>query len=800
MDKDKACTHILKSRHSIQVKGTVQGVGFRPFVYSIAKALGLTGFVLNDGQGVNIEVQGDINKLEHFRELLVKEAPVPSYIAQIKWCELNTKEDHSFAIKPSITSLKPETYISPDMALCQTCKAELLRKADRHYHYPFINCTRCGPRFTIIQTLPYDRVNTTMSKFKLCPICQREYENPSDRRFHAEPTSCRACGPQLRLVNSLGQQLGEGKEIQVVGQLLKAGHIVAIKGLGGYHLACPINQDAIRRLREKKKRDQRPFAIMVKDVQTAAQYGYISERERELLLSPKAPIVLLNKKASCLQGEYIAPHTPTIGVMLPYTPVHELLFEDEIESLIMTSGNLSGESIYYTDEVAWDKLRGVADYFLMHNRKIHTGIDDSITRIVGEKEYVLRRARGYVPFPLDLSFLLSQKEKNEGEIPHILACGGEQKNTFCLTKKDKAFMSQHIGDLKHKSSLDFFEENIARFKCLFGIFPQIIAYDLHPDYLSTDYALAQKQPQKEGIQHHHAHIAACCVDNQVLEPVIGVAFDGTGCGEDGHIWGGEFFVGDYAQYKRVAHLQYVKILGGEKAIDEPWRMALSYLLHIEKDGEMYLEESQRTFLGAWKQRLCSNRNIKPVEDVLQCLSMQWENSMNAPLGSSMGRLFDTVSALMGLCERANYEAEGAIWLESLASTHGGQLYPYGLKEDEQGMVIIDVYHMLIAILESIVQGISYTHIATTFHHTIMHLTSDVCVKIRSVYDIKSVALSGGVFQNKILLEGCIEHLTRQGFKVYTHSKVPANDGGIALGQSAITLMRWLRKREEHRCV
>ena len=764
----------IRKRSIIDINGIVQGVGFRPFVYNLARSCHINGWVNNFPGGVRIDTEGPEEDLKSFVRRLREEAPPLSFIDSFHVVNAELVGYPDFEIRESSSESAHEAFISADVSVCEDCLKEMNDPINRRYRYPFINCTNCGPRFTITAAIPYDRVNTTMRSFPMCEDCTKEYHDPYNRRFHAQPVACSKCGPSLSLLDSAGNQVAEGSEIERTIELLNEGRIVAVKGLGGYHLACNAKKDeAVRELRKRKNRDGKPFALMAKDIDTVLKYCFVNEKELEILQSVKKPIVLLNRRPlNDLPINYISPDNDQLGIMLPYTPVHYLLFASDLELLIMTSGNISGEPIYYKDDEARRGLYEIADYFLINNREIFIRTDDSVTEVFRGKEFLVRRSRGYVPFPVDISSVLTDSEYTE-RIPSVLACGGELKNTFCITKGSKAFISHHIGDLENIETLASFENGIEHFEKIFSADPEATAFDKHPDYLSTKYAVELSGTAKIPVQHHHAHIAACMAENNVLGPVIGVAFDGTGYGDDGRIWGGEFFTGDYSGFERQAHFEYVPLPGGEAGIKEPWRMAVSYL--VKTFGED---------LTAYKLPFLSEISTDRVDFVIQ----QIIKGINSPDTSSVGRLFDAVSALCLLCNKIEYEGQAAIRLEKVA----------GIAEDLQYLYEIDrigseyqisVRQMISAIVEDMAKGKDPSCISGAFHRTVAKIVLEVCQMLREDSGINQVALSGGVFQNRLLLGLALDLLENNGFRVYIHSKVPTNDGGISLGQAAIALRK-----------
>lgn len=764
--------------YQIHVTGIVQGVGFRPFVYNLARHYNLTGWVKNTSGGVEIELDGEETVLREFVARLKTDAPPLASIAHIKVTERPATGFADFEILQSQAVAGDFQPISPDVALCPDCLRELFDVNNRRYRYPFINCTNCGPRFTIIQDIPYDRPKTTMAQFAMCPACAAEYENPADRRFHAQPVACPNCGPRVWLEEFPSSRDGKSSVLINVGEdgirrarkLLLAGKIVAVKGLGGFHLACDArNQQAVADLRRRKMRVDKPFAVMMPDIETVKRYCQVSDAEKELLESPAHPIVLLNRASSMIAGD-VAPGQKTLGVMLPYTPLHHLLLERSdgfTDVLVMTSGNLTEEPICTDNIEARTRLADLADAFLMNNRDIHVRTDDSVVRVLPPESvpatmaggtYPLRRSRGYTPFPVRLPWTA----------PSILAAGAELKNTFCITHGDYAFLSHHIGDLENYETLQSFERGIHHFQGLFRVNrPDLIAYDLHPDYLSTRYTQLRAEREKIatlGVQHHHAHIAALMVEHGLdgSHPVIGVAFDGTGYGEDGAIWGGEFLLADYSGYKRAAHLKYFPLPGGDAATRRPSRTALG-LLHA-----LGLE---------WDEALPTHEDLC-YED-RTAIRAQLLHNLNSPQTSSMGRLFDAAAALAGVRQQVNYEAQAAIEFEVWADPDETGLYPF-----EPGP-LVDPRPAIEALVADVLSGVSIQKISARFHNGLARMVADMCLRLSDEYDVSEVALSGGVWQNVTLLQKSLALLEREGFTVYIHSQVPANDGGLALGQAAI---------------
>ena len=753
-------------RKAIEITGIVQGIGYRPFVFNLAQTYSIRGWVLNNEMGVLIDAEGEDEALELFTEGLTKLAPPLARIETLKASPHEPQGYPCFEIRQSKEASEGFTLISPDVATCDSCLTELLSPGDFRYRYPFINCTLCGPRFTIIKDIPYDRRKTTMDPFTMCPVCRQEYENPVDRRFHAQPNACPACGPSLRLVDQKGEAL-PGNALDRTLDLLLQGSIIAVKGIGGFHLVCNAeNHGAVSTLRSRKFREDKPFAVMCRDMEEVKAHCDVQDEEHRLLCSPERPIVILNRKKGSTLAPGVAPFQKTLGVMLPYSPLHHLLLHDPLKSLVMTSGNVSDEPIAYRNEEACHRLSEIANFFLLHDRDIHMRCDDSVVKVFKGRPYVLRRSRGYVPFPIKLSF----------DLEMILACGGELKNTFSLSRGPYVFMSHHIGDLENMETLLSFEQGIEHFKNLFSIEPKAVAYDLHPEYLSTKYALSLEGIPKVGVQHHHAHVVSAMAENGLAGDVIGVALDGTGFGMDGTIWGGEFMRANLSDFERLAHLRQVPMPGGSMAIKEPWRMALAYLFEAFGDKAMDLEQ-------AWSKR----------RDPQKCeiLKRMIEKRVNSPLTSSMGRLFDAVSSLLSIRDTVNYEGQAAIELEMIADAEGQEEYPFEIQEKKRPMVVNPI-ETVAGVVQDSIQGQSTSRISGKFHRTMARLVLETCKRIRSKSGLDRVVLSGGVFQNTLLLALVFEGLKGAGFEVYTHHLVPTNDGGISLGQAVIAHMRCFR--------
>jgi hydrogenase maturation protein HypF len=752
-------------RTGVRVEGIVQGVGFRPFVYSLAVRLGLGGLVGNDVDGVFVEVEGTPAAVEQFLARLARDAPPLARIDRVQTRALTPDGSRSFGIVASEAGGQRRTLVSADSATCADCLRELDDPADRRYAYPFINCTNCGPRFTIVRDVPYDRARTTMAGFTMCGPCAAEYHDPRDRRFHAQPTCCPACGPALALLEAAGARWSgtvDDDPVATAAALLRDGRVVAIKGLGGYHLAVDAGSEkAAAALRERKHREDKPFAVMTPDIAAARRLCEVSDAAAGLLSSPRRPIVLLPRRPDAPVAEAVAPANRQLGVMLPYTPLHHLLLRAAGGPIVLTSGNISDEPIAYRDADALTALAGIADAFLTHDRAIHIRTDDSVVREFRGRETLVRRSRGYVPEPVPVRVRFPRP---------VLACGAELKNTFCLGQGDHAFLSHHIGDLENAETLRSFTEGIEHFRRLFDIDPAVVAYDLHPEYMSTKYALDLDGVDLEGVQHHHAHVASCLADNGEEGPVIGVAFDGTGYGTDGTIWGGEFLIADLTRFERAGHLAPVPMPGGAAAIRQPWRMTAAYLTAAYPDGPPPGLDVTR-------------RNEHRWADVVTLA----RRGINAPVTSSAGRLFDAVSALLGVRDVINYEGQAAVELEQLADPAEPGAYEAGFEPGEPFRVTgADLIRQAAADLAG---GTGRGIIAARFHNGVVRLIEQGCVLGRERHGLSTVALSGGVFQNLTLLRQAVTRLEAQGFRVLVHSRVPCNDGGISLGQAVVAAAR-----------
>jgi len=747
------------------IQGIVQGVGFRPHVYNLAASYGLHGYVLNDSRGVTIELEGDERKLAAFRDSLFN---YPPRLADIQSFSEELTENiagyQELVIEKSKDGGEKAVLVSPDVSICGDCIREMNDPADPRHRYPFINCTNCGPRFTIIKDVPYDRHNTSMSLFALCTMCKGQYEDPSDRRFHAQPVACPVCGPRLFLLDRNKNEICKNQDeiIDKTADLLKKGKIIAIKGLGGYHLAVDAqNEEAVSMLRKRKYREDKPFAVMAPDIETIKKFCRVNEEEKKILTSFRSPIVLLERNVeNKTLSPSVAPGNNYIGMMLPYTPLHYLLLASFGGILVMTSGNVSEEPICYRDNEAMERLREIADYFLIHNRPIHIRCDDTVTRVFAGYEYPIRRSRGYAPFPIIL--------KNAVKVP-ILAVGAELKNTFCLYRNNWAFVSHHIGDLENAPTLASFEEGIEHYKKLFDIKPEIIAYDAHPRYLSTQYALKSNIKEKVKVQHHHAHVASVMADNSLDGKVIGVALDGVGYGDDGKLWGFEIMVAGYSSFKRVMHLKYIGLPGGEKAIKEPWRMAVAYLYQAFGDNLFSLP------LPLFRQ--IEGKKIKFIINMI-------DKKISCPEISSAGRLFDAVSSITGLRHFCNFEAQAAILLEMIADKSETGFYDFDITK-KNGLQVINPEKTLRQIVNDVIAGIRPSVISGKFHNTVAEMVLYGVGEVSKETGLKRAALSGGVFQNFLLLEKTKTRLEKAGFGVFIHRRVPTNDGGISLGQAVI---------------
>ncbi|MEL4898287.1 carbamoyltransferase HypF [Crocosphaera sp. Alani8] len=751
-------------RLKIVIGGAVQGVGFRPFIYRLATELNLKGWVNNSAAGVIIEVESTEVILKEFLARIPQEKPSISQIYSLETTWLAPLEYTRFEIIHSSSGEK-KAIVLPDLSTCSDCLEEIFDPNNRRYFYPFTNCTNCGPRYTIIEELPYDRSHTTMKSFTMCKSCQSEYENPLDRRFHAQPNACPDCGPQLQLWNQEGHTLAnERHALDLTAHALKEGKIVALKGLGGFQLVVSAkNEESIQQLRQRKHRPHKPFALMFSSLEEIKAYCEVSDIEAQSLTSPQAPIVLLKRKNSCHLSSNIAPNNPYLGVMLPSTPLHHLLLHLVDFPIVATSGNLSSEPICIDEKEALNRLSDIADLFLVHNRPILRPVDDSVVKVIAEREIVIRRARGYAPFPIPIN-----EYKKDNDYPNILAVGGHLKNTVAILKNDQVFISQHIGDLTTPEALKSFNQVMTSLKELYDFQPEIIVCDAHPDYVSSQYAKEQNLPIIT-VQHHYAHVLSCLADNNLNPPVLGVAWDGTGYGEDKTIWGGEFILVNNNNYERVAHFRTFKLPGGDGAAIHPRRIAISILSEVLE--EQYW--SQLPFLKTMKKH--------ELNLVKQMLS----RNLNTPSTSSVGRLFDAVAAMMGICENISFEAQGAIALEyTINNFKTEENYPYQIVGLTYPL-IIDWQLIIEGIINDILQKVCHEKISAKFHNTLVEIVIDIAKRIQQEH----ILLTGGCFQNKYLAEKAIVRLKQENLTPFWHLNVPPNDGGIALGQTIAAILK-----------
>ncbi len=740
--------------------GIVQGVGFRPFIYRLAVHLKLTGFVQNRPDGVLVEVEGTPQAIDNFFASVSKELPPLANITGVESSAIAITGDTEFKIIISDSEGLRDVHIAPDSAVCADCLKELFDPLDRRFRYPFINCTNCGPRLTIINDIPYDRVHTSMDCFPLCPECRKEYENPANRRFHAEPNACPVCGPQLELRDAEGEIITCEDSLEKAIELIAAGNVLAIKGLGGFHLCVDAANDAaVKKLRSRKYREEKPLAIMVRDIEQAKLIAEVNDEEQALLSSFQRPIVLLKKKKNALISTLIAPSVPNLGIMLPYAPLHYLLLENKFLALIMTSANQVDEPICISNREAQLRLKGIADYFLVHNRDILVRCDDSIAFVTGGGSQLMRRSRGYVPRPLIL----------RESFPAVLALGPQLKTTQCILKDNFAFLSPHIGDMETPQARDFFHESLALMKRITQSDPQIIACDYHPAYYSTQAAQEFNASRVIHVQHHHAHIVSCMAENQIDGDVIGLAMDGIGFGLDGNAWGGEFLLASAIRFQRFGHLKYFVLPGGEKAIHEPWRIGVSLI--------------RQAYGKSWPD-IVSRLNFAPDQTDFALLDKIIETKLNSPLSSGLGRLFDGVAAIMGLRRKVSFEGQAAMELEAKAGV-AGEVMPFEILHNPDDSCILDMSSTIRAIVEYIFAGESTEKIASAFHATLAAAFASMSMEMRKAAGINRVALSGGCFQNRILLKGTVTELKKKDFEIYYHSQVPANDGGVSLGQAVI---------------
>jgi len=758
-------------RKKFRVNGIVQGVGFRPFIFSLASEMGLSGFILNSPSGVVIEAEGPEDLISGFQERLHSEAPPLTRILKCSSEEIPLKNEPGFIILKSEGGHESDTFISPDVTVCKNCLSEMRDPGDRRYRYPFINCTNCGPRFSIVHSIPYDRVNTSMKNFPLCPECRSEYESPLDRRFHAQPNACPVCGPSVSLEKSSGgsgktykeefSSLSSREIVARVQEQLLNGSIVAVRGIGGFHLAVDaMNNEAVQRLRERKGREEKPFAVLARDVESIRRICTLSEAELAAVENWQRPIVLLKKSGKDCLAPSVAPENAYYGLMLPYSPLHYLLLDGPLRYLVMTSGNCTDEPIAISNQEARVRLSGIADYFLFHNREILQRCDDSIVRVADKNKLsLLRRSRGFVPNPVFIG-----KKSPE----RILACGPELKNTIAFLRDDQVFISQHIGDLDNPEAFKFFKHCISHLGKTLGIQPAFLAHDLHPEYLSTKWALGQNLPCL-GVQHHHAHLASVLADNNLTGPAIGIILDGTGYGADGTIWGGEILAGDASGYERLSWLKPFRLPGGTMAIKQPWRIALSLL--DQELGEDF-RGIPLDFLSV------------PDEGQMDNLLKISRSGLNSPWTSSCGRLFDGVSALLGIKPVIAYEAQAAIAMEMSVAEDEKSFYPEAVNSNVlRGPIQLSA--LLRMIVGDLVKGIDKCIIAARFHNTLAEMFTSSALLAQKETGFRRVALSGGVYQNVFFSRRITAALEREGFEVITHTQVPGNDGGISLGQIAV---------------
>jgi hydrogenase maturation protein HypF len=755
-----------RTRVRVRVEGVVQGVGFRPFVHALAAELGLGGFVGNDPAGVFIEVEGERAAVARFVDALRSRAPALAVVEHVTVQPATPVGDSTFRIVPSDAGESRRALVSADAATCPACLREVLDPGDRRHRYPFTNCTDCGPRFTIVVDVPYDRGNTTMAGFAMCADCATEYADPRDRRFHAQPVCCPVCGPKLRLLDRDGVVVPGDALVAAAGRLLR-GEVLAVKGLGGYHLAAVADHDtAVATLRARKHREDKPFAVLARDVAAARTLVEVDAAAEQLMSSPARPIVLLPRLPRAPVAPAVAPGNRRLGVLLPYTPLHHLLARGLGRPLVLTSGNVSDEPIAFRDDEALQRLGGIADGFLLHDRPIHVRTDDSVVRVFRGRPMPVRRSRGYVPAPVTVPW----------EAPRpVLACGAELKNTFSIAKGRHVFVSHHIGDLENLETFRAFTEGIGHYGRLFDVQPQVVAHDLHPEYLSTKYALEMHDTgdvDLAGVQHHHAHIASCLADNGEPGPVIGVALDGLGYGTDGTLWGGELLVADLAGFSRAGHLEPVPMPGGAAAVREPWRMAAAYL--------------QQAYDGALPDDLPV---VRRNADRWSAVTAMAGGRVNAPLTSSAGRLFDAVSALLGVRDRVTFEGQAAVELEQLADIHEHAAFPLSIAPVPDGPLVLRGADLVRAVVDDIAAGVDPRRIAARFHNGLADGLVTAVGLVRERTGLGVVALSGGVFQNGLLLDRMVTALEGCGFRVLVHSRVPPNDGGISLGQAVVAAAR-----------
>lgn len=750
---------VPRYRRKLEVSGTVQGVGFRPFVYRLASELGLAGLVRNTPAGVEIDIEGNREALHEFDRRLVQDRPQACTILSVAGSDVTPIGYDTFRIDQSAGEQARSAIILPDLAMCDDCRRELLNSEDRRYRYPFINCTNCGPRYSIVERLPYDRPNTTMAGFVMCDECRDEYGNPADRRFHAQPNACPTCGPQMAWWGSSGEIIAE-KDVAVhaAAAAIRDGAVVAVKGLGGFHLMVDARSDAaVKRLRARKHREEKPLALMYGSIKQIEKSCVVTSEERSLLTSVASPIVLLKSRPSGEVSDYVAPGNPNLGVMLAYTPLHVLLMDALDGPVVATSGNLSDEPICVDEKEAVDRLAGIADFFLVHNRPIVRHVDDSIVRVTRAGTHVLRRARGYAPLPVDLP----------EEAPALLSVGGHLKNTVAVAVGKRALVSQHVGDLETTQAFRAFERAIDHLTSLYDRKPDVVVHDLHPDYLSTQWARSQAK-QAIAIQHHYAHVLSCIVENKLEGCVLGVSFDGTGYGTDGTVWGGEFLRVEKDGFERVASLWPFRLPGGEQAVLEPRRSAMGLL--FEALGEGYWSKADSPSVHSFTQ------------DELSNFGAMLQMGLNSPVTSSMGRLFDGVASILGIRHRMSFEGQTAMQLEFEAMTSDTEAtYELPLIEREKGTPrLLDWRVMMVELLSDMKAGVSASECAAKFHNGVV----EAVVQVARLEGVSQVVLTGGCYQNVLLLERTMAALREAGFRPYCHHVMPTNDGGIALGQLA----------------
>ncbi len=763
----------------------MQGVGFRPFAHRLAGEHALSGWVHNDGRGVLLEVEGAPSAVERFLERLAHDAPPLAVVERVRAEPLRPTGEHGFSILASDRAGAPAALVSPDAAPCSDCLAELFDPRDRRHRYPFVNCTACGPRFTIVRGVPYDRALTTMAAFEMCAACHAEYEDPASRRFHAQPNACPACGPRARLIDPAGRTLPARDAVSAAATALLAGQIVAVKGLGGYHLACRADDErVVAELRRRKRREEKAFALMVADLAAARALVDLSAVEEDLLKGRERPIVIARRRPGARVAESVAPRSPDLGVMLPSTPLHHLLLADVGVTLVMTSGNLCDEPIAHLDDDALERLHGIADALLVHDRPIEMRADDSVVRSLGTRptgadplggaspgagslgsgsprSLMLRRSRGYAPASTGLPV----------PAPPLLACGAERGSTFCLAKGSRAWVGHHIGDLKNWETLRSFRDGIAHFEALFAVTPEVLVHDLHPDYLSTGYAFEREDVALVGVQHHHAHFAACLAEHGEHGPAIGAIYDGAGLGTDGTVWGGELLAGDLERVERVGHLQAVRLPGGDAAVREPWRMACAWLL-AALDGEA----PQPAGIAARIERARWER----IAELARA-------GTASPITTSVGRLFDAVAALCGIRMTVHDEGRAAVELEAAAepSEHGA--YPLPIVGAD--VLALDARETVRAILDDLAAGTPAAVVSARFHNGLAAATATAVLLLAQRRGVGTAVLSGGVFQNRLLLTRTAQTLAQEGLRVLVPRALPPNDGGIAYGQAAVAAAR-----------